>query len=453
MSKARDVDSLVLQHTDLGDRAREGAVSIVRGEGCRVWDSGGKDYVDAAAGLACVGLGYSERRLTDAAARQLRRLPFSHTFFGMEHAPAVELAETLLSLAPPGLTKTLFQCSGSEANDAAIKLAWLYWEQRGRLGRRKIIGRTRAYHGNTVATASLSGQPGMHAGFGLPLPGFLHAESPNHYRFHDEGESEEAYGRRIAQSLREVIEAEEPGTIAAFFADPIQGGAGIIPPPPGYFAAVQGVLREHGILFIVDEVTSGFGRTGRMWACETYGLQPDMVTCEKQMSSGYQPISALMISERIHGVMVEASRSHGGFGHGYTYGGHPVACAVALETLRIYAERDIVGHVRAVSPAFLEVLCAFRGHPLVGDVGGVGLAAGVELVRDKRDRLPYPADAEAGRRVQAACMAEGLIVRAVGDSIVFTPPLIVDGELLADIGERFGRALDMAWGELGRFGG
>ena len=289
----------------------------------------------------------------------------------------------------------------------------------------------------------------MHAGFGLPLPGFVHAESPNYYRFHEDEESEEAFGRRMARSLEETIEAEGPGTIAAFFADPIQGGGGVVPPPRGYFAAVQEVLRRHGILFVADEVTSGFGRTGRMWACETYGLKPDMVTCAKQMSSGYQPISALMVSGPVHAAMVQASDRHGSFGHGYTYGGHPVACAVALETLRIYEERDIVGRAAAIAPAFLRGLAAFEGHALVGDVGGVGLCAGVELVRDKPDRLPFPSSAQVGARVQAACLAEGLIVRAVGDRIAFTPPLIVDCEELAIIQERFGRALDVVWKQLG----
>jgi len=308
-----------------------------------------------------------------------------------------------------------------------------------------MIGRVRGYHGNTVASVSLSGQPHMHAGFNLPLPGFLHTDNPNYYRFSHEGETEEAFSGRMADSLEALIVAEGPETIAAFFAEPVQGGGGAITPPRGYFELIQAVLRKYDILFIADEVICGFGRTGNMWGCDTYGLQPDMVSCAKQLSAAYQPISALMVGERVHEAMLEASRRHGSFGHGYTYGGHPVACAVALETLRIYEERDIVGHVRTVAPAFLDGLAAYAGHPLVGDVRGVGLIAGVELVADKATRAPFPAGAGVGMRVQAGCEAAGLIVRAIGDRIAFTPPLIMDEAEIAEMCGRFGQGLDAAW--------
>jgi 4-aminobutyrate--pyruvate transaminase len=442
---ARDIASLVHQQTNLDQHARDGAVIIERGEGCRVWDSEGREYIEAMAGLWCASLGFSERRLADAAHRQMLRLPYYHTFFQKGHTPAIELAEKLLSVAPAGMHRVLFQCSGSEANDAAIKLAWLYWGIQGQPGRTKMIGRVRGYHGNTVASVSLSGQPHMHAGFNLPLPGFLHTDNPNYYRFSHEGETEEAFSGRMADSLEALIVAEGPETIAAFFAEPVQGGGGAITPPRGYFELIQAVLRKYGILFIADEVICGFGRTGNMWGCDTYGLQPDMVSCAKQLSSAYQPISALMVGERVHEAMLEASRRHGSFGHGYTYGGHPVACAVALETLRIYEERDIVGHVRAVAPAFLDGLAAYADHPLVGDVRGVGLIAGVELVADKATRAAFPAGAGVGLRVQAGCEAAGLIVRAIGDRIAFTPPLIMDEAEIAAMCSRFGQGLDAAW--------
>jgi len=442
---ARDIASLVHQQTNLDQHARDGAVIIERGEGCRVWDSEGREYIEAMAGLWCASLGFSERRLADAAHRQMLELPYYHTFFQKGHTPAVELAEKLLQVAPAGMRRVLFQCSGSEANDAAIKLAWLYWGIQGQPGRTKMIGRVRGYHGNTVASVSLSGQPHMHAGFNLPLPGFLHTENPNFYRFSHEGETEEAFSGRMADSLEALIVAEGPETIAAFFAEPVQGGGGAITPPRGYFELIQAVLRKYDILFIADEVICGFGRTGNMWGCDTYGLQPDMVSCAKQLSAAYQPISALMVGERVHEAMLEASRRHGSFGHGYTYGGHPVACAVALETLRIYEERDIVGHVRAVSPAFLDGLAAYADHPLVGDVRGVGLIAGVELVADKATRAPFPAGAGVGLRVQAGCEAAGLIVRAIGDRIAFTPPLIMDEAEIAVMCGRFGQGLDAAW--------
>ena len=445
---ARDIASLVHQQTDLDRHSREGAVLIDRGEGCRVWDTDGREYIEAMAGLWCASLGFSERRLADAAHRQMLKLPYYHTFFQKGHEPAVELAERLLAIAPPGMARVLFQCSGSEANDAAIKLAWNYWGVQGQPGRRKIIGRVRGYHGNTVATVSLSGQPHMHEGFGLPLPGFVHADNPNYYRFHEDGEDEEAFSARMAANLEALIQAEGPDTVAAFFGEPVQGGGGAITPPRGYWPAIQAVLKRHGILLVADEVICGFGRTGAMWGCETYGIEPDMIACAKQLSAAYQPISALLVGGRVHEALLEGSRRHGTFGHGYTYGGHPVACAVALETLRIYEERDIVGHVRDVSPAFLRGLEAFRGHPLVGDVRGVGLIAGVELMADKAARQPFPPAAGVGGRVQAACERHGLIVRAIGDRIAFTPPLILDRAEAGELCARFGRGLDAAWAEM-----
>ena len=445
---ARDIASLVHQQTDLDRHAREGAILIDRGEGCRVWDTEGREYIEAMAGLWCASLGFSERRLADAAHAQMLKLPYYHTFFQKGHEPAVELAERLLAIAPPGMARVLFQCSGSEANDAAIKLAWQYWGVQGKPERRKMIGRVRGYHGNTVASVSLSGQPHMHAGFGLPLPGFFHTDNPNYYRFHTEGETEEAYSARMAESLEALILAEGPETIAAFFGEPVQGGGGAITPPRGYWAAIQAVLRKYDILLVADEVICGFGRTGSMWGCETYGIEPDMISCAKQLSAAYQPISGLLISGRIHEALLEGSRRLGTFGHGFTYGGHPVACAVAIETLKIYEERDIVGHVREVAPVFLDGLAALADHPLVGDVRGVGLIAGVELMADKASRTPFPAAAGVGVRVQTACEREGLIVRAIGDRIAFTPPLILDRAEAIELVARFGRGLDRAWGEM-----
>ena len=254
----------------------------------------------------------------------------------------------------------------------------------------------------------------------------------------------------MADNLEALILREGPETVAAFFAEPVQGGGGAITPPRGYFERIQAVLQKYDILFVVDEVICGFGRTGSMWGCETYDLRPDMVSCAKQLSASYQPISALMIGERVHAALLEGSRRHGTFGHGYTYGGHPVACAVAIETLKIYEERDMIGHVRRVSPAFLDGLAAFRDHPLVGDVRGVGLIAGVELMADKAGREPFPPAAGAGVKVMQACERAGLIVRAIGDRIAFTPPLIIDEAEIAEMCRRFGQGLDSAWAALPR---
>ncbi|SDD27065.1 aminotransferase [Belnapia rosea] len=446
---AADLAHLVHQQTDLGAHEQEGAILIASGNGVRVTDTEGREYIEAMAGLWCASLGFSERRLAEAAYKQMLALPYYHTFFQKGHEPSVRLAEKLAAIAPEGLGHVLFQCSGSEANDAAIKLIWYYNNIRGKPQKKKLIGRVRGYHGNTVATASLSGQPHMQADFDLPLGDrFFHISNPNYYRFGQEGETEEQFSARMAEELEALIEREGADTIAALFAEPVQGGGGAITPPRGYFDLIQPILKRHDILLVADEVICGFGRTGNLWGSETYGMRPDMLVCAKQLTASYQPLSALLISDPIHAALMAGSRKHGSFGHGFTYGGHPVACAVGLETLAIYEERDILGHVRAVSPAFLEGLEALRDHPLVGDVRGVGLIAGVELVADKATKAPFPPAAKVGLLVQERCQAAGLIVRAIGDRIAFTPPLIITAEEIREMCGRFKAGLDAAWAEL-----
>ncbi|MBL6454985.1 aminotransferase class III-fold pyridoxal phosphate-dependent enzyme [Belnapia sp. T6] len=446
---AADLAHLVHQQTDLGAHESEGAILIASGNGVRVTDTEGREYIEAMAGLWCASLGFSERRLAEAAYKQMLALPYYHTFFQKGHEPSVRLAEKLAAIAPEGLGHVLFQCSGSEANDAAIKLIWYYNNIRGMPQKKKLIGRVRGYHGNTVATASLSGQPHMQADFDLPLGDrFLHLSNPNYYRFGQEGETEEQFSARMAEELEALIAREGADTIAALFAEPVQGGGGAITPPRGYFDLIQPILKRHDILLVADEVICGFGRTGSLWGSETYGMQPDMLVCAKQLTASYQPLSALLISDPIHAALMAGSRKHGSFGHGFTYGGHPVACAVGLETLAIYEERDIIGHVRAVSPVFLEGLGALRDHALVGDVRGVGLIAGVELVADKASKAPFPPAAKVGLLVQERCQAAGLIVRAIGDRIAFTPPLIITAEEIREMCGRFKAGLDAAWAEI-----
>ena len=444
-----DIAHLVHQQADLVAHKAGNVMLLEGGDGIRVRDSEGKEYIEAMAGLWCVGLGFNEKRLADAAYAQLQKLPYYHTFYNRGHGPSAELAEKLISIAPPGMSHVLFQCSGSESNDAALKIIWYFNNLLGRPNKKKIIGRIRGYHGNTVATASLSGQPHMHADFDLPYGDrFLHLSNPNYYRFHQEGESEEQFSARMAAELEALIEKEGGDTIAAMFAEPVQGGGGALTPPKGYFDAIQPILKKHDILLVADEVICGFGRTGNMWGSQTYGMQPDMLSCAKQLTSAYQPLSALMISDRIQQVMMEGSRKHGSFGHGFTYGGHPVACAVALETLKIYEEKNIVGHVQEVSPVFLAGLEALRDHPLVGDARGVGLIAGAELMADKAKREAFPPARKIGALVEGKCLAEGLIVRAVGDRIAFSPPLIISAAEITDMLARFRRGLDAAWAEL-----
>ena len=439
-----DRAGLIHQQTDLAAYHERGGTIIARGEGIYVYDEAGNGYLEAMAGLWCASLGFSEKRLADAAYKQLLQLPYYHTFFAKSNVPSAELAAALLAIAPTPMSKVLFQCSGSEANDAAIKLVWYYNNARGRPEKKKIIGRVRGYHGNTVASVSVSGQPHMHGDFDAPLPMFRHTDNPHYYRFHEDGETEEAFSARMADNLEQLILKEGPETVAAFFAEPVQGGGGAITPPKGYFEKIQAILKKYDILFVADEVICGFGRTGNMWGSQTYGLKPDMISCAKALSASYQPISALMISEEIYQAMMEQSKKLGSFGHGFTYGGHPVACAVALETLKIYAERDIVGHVRTMAPLMQDGLKATEDHPLVGNARGVGLIAGVELMADKARRIPFAPELKAGTIVQDECQKAGLIVRAIGDRIAFTPPLIITAPQIDEMLTKFRKGLDAA---------
>ena len=336
----------------------------------------------------------------------------------------------------------VFQCSGSEANDTAIKLAWYYWDAVGQPQRRKIIARRMAYHGNTCAAVSLSGKPDMHAGFGLPFAPFKHTEFPHYYRRHEVGESESEFASRMADALESLIETEGSETIAAFFAEPVMGAGGAIVPPQGYFEKVQAVLRRHDILFVADEVICGFARTGEMWGSQTYGLRPDMITSAKALSAAMQPISAVLINERIHAAMLAQSDKLGNFAHGYTYAGHPVAAAVALEVQKIYAEMDIVARAKRLGPVLQSTLGALAAHPLVGDVRGVGLILGMELMQDGEQRIPFAGGLNVGARVEAAAKGHGLILRVVGDRLVFAPPLIIEASEIEAIGDRLELALD-----------
>jgi 4-aminobutyrate--pyruvate transaminase len=441
-----DRDCLLHPYTHLRQHITSGPLVMARGRGIYVFDAGGKQYIEGMAGLWCTALGFSERRLADAALCALQQLPFYHGFGGKAAAPTLALAERLLALAPVPMSKVFFANSGSEANDTAVKLIWYANNALGRPEKKKIIARRLGYHGVTVATASLTGLPANHREFDLPIGRILHTGCPHHYRFGRPGESEADFTARLARSLEELILREGPETIAAMFVEPVMGAGGVILPPDGYFPAIEAVLRRYDILLVVDEVICGFGRTGRRWGSETYGIRPDMITCAKALSSGYLPISALMISEPIWQAVLAASDKVGMFAHGYTYSGHPVAATVALEALTLYEERDILGHVRRVAPAFQAGLQRLALHPLVGQARGIGLIGAVELVRDKDARTPFePGD---GVAAFAARRAEhhGLIIRPlIGDVLAFSPPLIIEPDEIDELMARAGRALDDTW--------
>ncbi len=440
--QARDVAYHLHPYTNLAFHEQEGPLVIARGEGIHVYDDGGNRYIEGLGGLFCASLGFSEERLVEAATRQMRKLPFYHVFGGKANEPSVELAERLIGLAPVPMSKVFFANSGSEANDTAIKLVWYYHNAIGKPRKKKIVSRLKAYHGVTIASASLTGLPNNHRDFDLPIAGILHTECPGHYRFGKPGESEEDFATRCADALEALILREDPETVGAFIAEPVMVSGGCITPPRGYFEKIQAVLRKYDVLLIADEVICGFGRTGNMFGTETYGLQPDMISMAKQLSAAYQPISALMISERIYRATVAESEKIGTFGHGFSYGGHPVPAAVALETLKIYEERDIVGHVRRVAPRLQEGVRRLGEHPLVGEARGIGLVAGLELVRDKASRESFAPSDGVAAHVATCALAHGVITRGLGDVVNLCPPLIIREHEIDDLLQRIGRSLD-----------
>lgn len=420
----------------------EGAVVMTRGEGIHVFDEHGEKHIEALAGLWSVALGFSEPRLVEAAHRQMQVLPFYHSFVQRSHQPLIELAAKLVEMAPAPMSKVFFTNSGSEANDTAIKLLWYRSNALGQPQRKKIIARQRAYHGVTLGAASLTGLPHVHGGFDLPLPGFLHLTAPHYYREGRPGESEDQFSQRLADELEALILREGADTIAALFAEPLLGAGGVIVPPVGYWRRIQAVLRRHGILLVADEVICGFGRTGRMFGSQTFGIVPDMVVLSKQLSSSYLPISALLVNEAVYAPVAEESGRRGTLGHGLTASGHPVAAAVALENIAIIEERGLVEHARVLGERMHARLARLAGHPLVGEVRGVGLIAAVELVASKADKSPWQAPGKLGTLMAEALGRRRVISRGIGDAIALCPPLIITEQELDDLLSRVEDAVD-----------
>ena len=442
---ARDVAYVLHPYTNLAVHEDRGPFIIERAEGIYVWDDQGTRYIEGLANLWCSGLGFSQKRLVDAATRQLEALPFSHTFAHRSTEVVIELSEKLMGLVPDSLARPYFVNSGSEAVDTAIKMVWYYHNAIGKPEKKKIISRKRGYHGVTVAAGSLTALPYAQVGFDLPIDRILHTDTPCYYRYGEEGETEEEFASRMAASLEAQIEEEDPNTVAAFIAEPVMGAGGVLIPPKTYFQKVQEVLKRHDILMIADEVITGFGRTGNMFACETYGIVPDMMTCAKQLSSAYLPIGAVFVSHAMYQAFVKYSGELGVFGTGNTYGGHPVPVAVALETLNIYEDEDVIGHVRTVSKRFLERLAALGDHPLVGEARGIGLIGGLEIVADKATREQFPAATKAAPQIADKILAQGVIIRPLpGDCIGLCPPLIISEAEIDAMFDAVGRGLDEA---------
>ncbi|QFT61623.1 aspartate aminotransferase family protein [Roseivivax sp. THAF30] len=419
---------------------QKGARIITSADGCWLTDSEGNRILDGMAGLWCVNIGYGRQELVDAATRQMSELPFYNTFFQTSHLPAIQLAERLAQLAPGDLDHVFFASSGSEANDTNIRLVRTYWEMKEEPQRRAIISRWNAYHGSSVGSGSLGGMKGMHAQGGLPIPDIHHIDQPNWWS--EGGEmSEHDFGIARARQLEEKILELGPENVAAFIAEPVQGAGGVIVPPESYWPEVSRIVKEYGILLIADEVICGFGRTGNWFGSQTVGIEPDIMTVAKGLSSGYLPIGGSIVSSEVAGVI-----GGGEFNHGYTYSGHPVAAAVALENLRLLDEEGIVTRVREETGPYLkEKFESLAEHPMVGEAKIVGMMGSIALTPDKARRAAFKADAgTVGYLCRERCFANNLVMRHVGDRMIISPPLVISKEEIDALIARAWKSLDEA---------
>ncbi len=438
-----DRESLFHPFTSVADHLRDGPLIISEGRGVRLKDINGREYLDGMAGLWCVNLGYGRREISEAIAQQSNKLSFFHAFNSMSTDVAIECAQALLARAPVPMARVFFGASGSDANETQLKLIWYYNNLLGRPKKKKIISRWQAYHGSGIATASLTGLPGMHTLFDLPLGPILHLTAPHHYRQAPAGMSERQFSQHLAQELEALIEREGADTIAAFFAEPVMGAGGLIAPPEGYFEAIVPILRRHDILLVMDEVVSGFGRLGTYWGSQKFQLEPDLITAAKGVTSGYFPMSVCFVSPKILRVIESESAKAGLFGHGYTYSAHPVGAAAALATLKIIDTEKVVAHVDELAPYLhKEMRAAVGDHPLVGEIRGAGFMLGVELVQDRSSRKPFPKEALVGRRLLKNLFGRGLISRALGDTLVFAPPLVIQRRDIDELVSKFKAGLE-----------
>ena len=447
LNVSQDVNSLFHPYTPLAKQRETGPLVIKRGDGVYVEDDQGRRYLEAMSGLWCTSLGFSEQRLMDAAARQFQQLPYYQLFNGRSNEPSIELSHRLIEKTKHlGMEKAMFANSGSEANDQAVKMIWYYFNAIGKPAKKKLIARERGYHGVTVMSASLTGLAGNHTDFDLPIGDrVLRTACPSLYHYGKPGESEVAFVDRIVAELEALIAREGADTIAAFFAEPVQGAGGVIIPPPGYWEKVQAVLRRHDILLVADEVITGFGRTGQWFGCDTYHIQPDMISVAKALSSSYLPISATLVSGKVYEGLTKGSTKNGVFSHGVTYAGHPVCAAVAIETLKIYEERDLVARARALAPQFLRRLTAMESHPMVHSTRAVGLIGALELVQDKATRKTFDPASGIQNRVQSAGLEVGLICRLLRDTVAVCPPLIITEPQIDELFDKLAQSLDLAY--------
>jgi L-2,4-diaminobutyrate transaminase len=441
--------------TVLGLHEENGPLMIVEGQGSRLRADDGREYIDAMAGLWCVNVGYGREQIADALSSQARQLGFYHSFSSMgTEAPAM-LAERILGMTPPTMSKVFFGNGGSDANDTQLKLVWFYNNALGRPEKKKVIARRRGYHGMTVASGELTGIPSMHRGFDSPLSEtILHTTPPQRLWEAEPGISDAEFSARLARDLDELIVSEGPETVAAFIAEPVQAAGGVIVPPEGYFGEIQRVLDRHDVLLIADEVVTGFGRLGSWLGGDVMGLEPDQITFAKGITSGYVPLSACVVSERVWRVLVEAS-GDSAFGHGFTYSSHPIAAAAAMANLDLIESEGLIERVREVGPYMQDALRAgLADHPMVGEVRGLELIAAVELVEQRDPLVAFDASLKVGPRVTAACRERGVITRALpeADTLGFSPPFVIEREEIDQVVEVVRASIDQVSKELGREG-
>lgn len=449
--QAADAAHYLHPFTDFKSLAAKGSRVMVSGDNIYLRDSEGARVLDAMSGLWCVNVGYGRAELIEAAARQLATLPFYNSFFQTANPPAIELAELLAQLTPPQFRHVFYAGSGSEGNDTVVRMVRRYWDLLGQPERQVIISRKNAYHGSTMAGASLGGMSGMHAQGGLPIPGIVHIEQPFWFELDadarrplsaaEERASREAFGLEAAGWLEAKILELGAGKVAAFIGEPVQGAGGVIVPPDSYWPEIQRICDRHGVLLVSDEVICGFGRTGHWFGCERFGFRPDLMTFAKGVTSGYVPMGGVMVGERIARVLIEKG---GEFNHGYTYSGHPVACAVAIANLELLKREALVDQVRELTGPYLaEQFATLREHPLVGEVQTCGLMGAVQLVKDKATGTVFAPELEVGMICRAHCFGNGLSMRAVGDRMIVAPPLVITRAQIDEMMALIRRCLDL----------
>jgi len=435
----QDIDTAHHLHpfTDYKSLAKEGSNIIVKADGAHLTNTDDKQFLDAMSGLWCVNVGYGRKNLADVAYKQMQELPYYNSFFKTATAPSIELAQQLAEIAPNDLNHAFFSSSGSEANDTVVRMVRRYWDLKGKPNKKTFISREYAYHGSTMTGVSLGGMTAMHAQGGM-MPGFDHVMPPYWYKYGADMSPEE-FGLFTANKIEEKINEIGPENVAAFIGEPIQGAGGVIIPPDSYWPRVQEICNQYDILLVVDEVICGFGRTGEWFGSNTYNIKPDIITMAKGISSGYIPLSGIMVGDKVTETLIDEG---GEFYHGYTYSGHPVACAVAIENLKIIREENLIENSRKTSVYLKERMNEIAEHPLVGEVRMKSFIGAVELVKDKDKRIMFEETGVVGGICRDYCIENGLVMRAVRDGMIFCPPLIFNNNHIDELVEKLKKSLD-----------